>query len=551
MELTEGSVPSVRVARVLCALGGCLVAVLLYQLARRIVFPWDFYIWSESPFMTNMLKLSAGEWPFDAQSEANSFVYSPGLEYICYAFLHPFGLELDVRACRAVVVLMGFGACACVTGAVSCIYAAFDARGQAPLLLRAFAFEASALLLFRNFTADVCHPDNLFILHAMASLYLLLRCASPSSASPSNDAPSNDAPSSDARAYRLALFTVAFASLGALAKQNATFGGIGAALALVWLQRKHWSLQRRVGLVVLAALVTASVLATLRSNEYSRLFLFDVLMKHPVYRERVMEILRDVTAHPHRLLLWLSAGVGLFRFRFIGSPSARIQALLVCWAVVGIEVLPAFGGYLKANGMWNNFTIVDVWLAVIAIPSAWAMLVDHPELEKRSPNTRAIAAGVLALLVILLVPLKLPPSPGHYAFGTALDNAIKSDLSRGKRVLLPHGTMPFIRAGVLAPQLDRSNSVLELRTAGFDISATKARIAQGYYARIYMFQTDWYGREIQQLIERNYHQVGVIPGDLSPTSVDDFLSGYGDYMRAPVRVLDVNPPGEARAPKPG
>ncbi len=98
-----------RVKRALVALVGMMFAVLAYQVFRRIVFPWDLYIWSESPFMTNMMKLATASSVFDGPSEASSWVYSPGLEYVCFALLRPVGLHLDVRACRAVNVIIGLG----------------------------------------------------------------------------------------------------------------------------------------------------------------------------------------------------------------------------------------------------------------------------------------------------------------------------------------------------------------------------------------------------------------------------------------------------------
>ena len=74
-----------------------LFLVLAYQLSARIQFPWDKMVWVESPFLTDMVKLSAGEPVFGTIEDGNSFVYSPGLTYLSYALLKPFGLQLDIR----------------------------------------------------------------------------------------------------------------------------------------------------------------------------------------------------------------------------------------------------------------------------------------------------------------------------------------------------------------------------------------------------------------------------------------------------------------------
>lgn len=52
------------------------LARLAYVLVLRMMFPWDLFMWSESPFMTNMLKLSAAHSIYGPPSDASSFVYS-------------------------------------------------------------------------------------------------------------------------------------------------------------------------------------------------------------------------------------------------------------------------------------------------------------------------------------------------------------------------------------------------------------------------------------------------------------------------------------------
>jgi hypothetical protein len=42
------------------------VVPLAAVVARRAMFAWDLLLWSESPFMTNMLKLRAGQAVFTA-----------------------------------------------------------------------------------------------------------------------------------------------------------------------------------------------------------------------------------------------------------------------------------------------------------------------------------------------------------------------------------------------------------------------------------------------------------------------------------------------------
>src|SRR4029077_46413 len=90
-----------------------LLALLVLELAARIPFGCDLYLWSESTFMTNMLKLANHLPLYSDPTDLNSFVYAPGLDYLTYALLAPLGRALDIRFCRLVNVLIGFGAAAC------------------------------------------------------------------------------------------------------------------------------------------------------------------------------------------------------------------------------------------------------------------------------------------------------------------------------------------------------------------------------------------------------------------------------------------------------
>src|SRR5262249_4066927 len=99
-------------ARLLRRVGAPPGVPLRPEVARRGRLPWDIMLWAESPFMVNILKLHAGQPIFSPPGDVNSFVYSPGLEYLAYALLAPFDLALDVRWCRAVNVGLGFAAAA-------------------------------------------------------------------------------------------------------------------------------------------------------------------------------------------------------------------------------------------------------------------------------------------------------------------------------------------------------------------------------------------------------------------------------------------------------
>jgi len=69
-----------------------------------VAYPWDLLTCFESSFLNAMLKLRAGQPLYGSPVLANSEVYPPGIHYLTYATLRPFGVEIDIRWCRAVAL---------------------------------------------------------------------------------------------------------------------------------------------------------------------------------------------------------------------------------------------------------------------------------------------------------------------------------------------------------------------------------------------------------------------------------------------------------------
>src|SRR5579864_8692228 len=197
------------VERGLLLLAVAMTIALASVVVRRVAFPWDYYIWSESPFLTNLWTLHLGRPLFEDPERARSFVYSPGLEWITYGILAPFGRDLDVVACR--VVNVAIGGVAAFAAAKGSSTLAVDGGGAAARRYPAFACLLFVLLGARNFTFDVCHPDNLHLAHAGIAFVLTL------TALRSND-------------WRFGLAAVCWAALGVFAKQTAAGGWLGVAL---------------------------------------------------------------------------------------------------------------------------------------------------------------------------------------------------------------------------------------------------------------------------------------------------------------------------------
>ncbi len=478
-----------RSPSLLRALLALLVLVLLVELALRLVFPWDLFVWAESPFMTNMLKLHNGVPLYTTPADANSFVYSPGLEYLTWALLRPLGLHLDIRFCRLVAVAVGF--LAAWLAARSAVRIALAPGGRAIPARAEWVFAGVfALVVFKNLTADVPHPDNLHMLHFAATFLLGVEALR-------------------RRSARWALAAALVAGVGVLAKQVAAgglVGLLGAFLLAGRLPGRTLALCTGVG----AAAWIAS-LALLLGPEYASFYTFELPSLHP-FSPKLFELFSHVYFAPHRLLLWVGGACAVW---WIWRPDPALRPYLLLWLGLGLtEVLPGLGGYFKAMGTWNNLGIVDLWLAValgplLARAFGEATAADGPGTPDAVGRRGWLLFG--AVLLLALIPMRLPPDPALRSYCEQLDQLVGRDLERGRSVLVAHGAMFGIRNGALGVPLDRANSLVELRVGGQGHRAhTARRLAEAHYDRIYL-NSRWYGQAVERARKRHYRVVGRIP----------------------------------------
>ncbi|MBU0743778.1 MAG: hypothetical protein KKE11_00180, partial [Gammaproteobacteria bacterium] len=238
-----------------------LVIILVVKTGIRISFPWDLLVWTEHCFMMHMLKIFHGLPVFTSVADANSHVYSPGLEYLTYFILHPLGLELDVRFCRLVNVFIG------VLAAVSATYAAF-------IFIKAYkinfdkiieyfiTFGLALLLVFHNYTSEVPHPDNLHILHAIL-VFILVALAI------------------GHKKYYLAIFSVCLAGVGVLIKQSNA--PIFLAPVLIYLILGLWNWYKTIILGLISCLFFGISLLTVWSSYPAFQFTFLIPRNYPTH----------------------------------------------------------------------------------------------------------------------------------------------------------------------------------------------------------------------------------------------------------------------------
>jgi hypothetical protein len=196
-------------------------------------------------------------------------------------------------------------------------------------------------------------------------------------------------------------------------------------------------------------------------------------------------------------------------------------------------------------GTWNNVVLTDLWCALIVAPTLWRAIGDAFERRGAGAIGAAAPAGAIVLLFLCCFPTRLPPSAKQYEWARALDVALQRDVDSNKRVLLPHGVVALLHAGVTETPKDRMVSVLELaKGERTDLSApTRDRIKNQYYDRIYLYFA-WYDFGVLNLIEDHYEMIEELPPSGDPPNLDELLMGSQGIMHYSVKIL--RPKGSAR-----
>jgi hypothetical protein len=505
---------------VLAAVAVVMFVALVVEEVPRLLFPWDLRIFSESPFLTNMLKLTAGQGLHGTPADANSFIYAGGFEYLTYGLLRPFGLQLDIRACRLVSVLVG-AVSAFVIGHVAVRFQRLLGDQGAGRAAHLVASAAAFAMILKNYDGDACHPDNLYALHAMLVIALVFAALS-----------------SDR--YGLALAALMVAGLCVVTKQTAVPGFFGAAGVLLYYRGRAWG-RRRSALALAWGLAWLAIGSYFVFHGWGRLWTLTVPSRQPVEFYRLYRMLLHYVGHPYRLFLAATFAPSAFYVAMRSKGSRPLQELFVTWLVIGVtEVLPSVISYFKIWGFWNNLTIIDLWMSlpVLGVVGYACRAVA----EEQGVAIRATAAGAIVTFFVALTPTRVWPTTNEYDYGRRLDAAIAADKAAGKRVLVSHGAATLVHNGILDVPLDRAISLGELTFAGLeDEGGTRARLSSQYYDKVYilLFGAPGYLPEVQGVIDAHYHEVAHLPG-VEPPPADWDLIDRMDFMHDGVRVMEAN-----------
>ena len=386
----------------------------------RVIFPWDLLMFSETSVLTDLMKINAGQSIYTSPADCNSMIYAPGFDYLAFGVLRPFGAQLDIRACRLVCVLIGVAAALVAGGIGARLGAMLRGDKRVDRVAVAIAAVLAGGIIFTSYTADGCHPDNLWVLHAMVVIALTHATVASSR-------------------YRLALVTIAVASIGFLVKQTAGLGVIGSGAVLVYFCRRRWGAGRTAALAGWGALWIAGA-AYFLLHGWGRWWTTTLVSQQPFEWWRRYWLIEHYTGEfPYRTLLVLAFPPSAIFVAMRARKDEALRKLSAAWLAVGVtEVLPCLAAYFKAWAFWNNLTIFDVWMGVPVFGAMWLALRGSED-DGPPAIVRSLAGGLVGLQLVSLVPTHMWPLHEHYAFGRALDAGVAADGRAGKRVLVSGG----------------------------------------------------------------------------------------------------------------
>jgi len=423
-------------ARLLALLSVAVLAARLSWLVSVASIPTDLSVWSEAPFLVNMLKLRAGLPLYGAMADANSYSYSPGVELLHYPLLRPLGLDLSLGAHRVLVI-------AYQVLSTFVLSAALWPRLRSKLfgLLGGLALPALVATLgcavFSSFLAPHVHPDHALMLCFSLALWLVLR--EPQSPWP---------------------LWVALAVLPALATAfKLTGAGIGLGLVLAFAWERRFDALLALALGALLALGTIPLFdASL--GQFST-YAIGLQASHELEWSRALAI---PASPPGRLLLVALVALGVLR-RARGRSETWLSCLRVLWLTLGFA-LPSLFAYAKQGGRVNSLLPLTLGACVILI-----LVLGERGLPKQSAAgmppavVPAFAACLLAIALTACFPSAPLVGSARHGLQAIQDRAtrwVRDETAAGRRPLLGLGTAAWIAAGRRDVPKDQLTSASEM-----------------------------------------------------------------------------------------
>ena len=484
---------------VIAALLVLFAASYLIWAGPSIFFRADVLLWSESIFITDIIKLRAGLSIYGPPADLNSTFYAPGAQVLTHAIASAIGFPSSVPAHRAIQMVYVVGTTLLGVRAAWRVMQLSGVRTRLPAPLLAvvwapFLFLCATNGLTNGFT-HLLHNDSPALLVSMAAYTVLLEYIA-------------------TRRVRWLVAAALLASAGFLVKQS---HGIWAPIVGVYLvvfdsprsyRRIAWFAAGAA-----AALAAAYFTCVAVFGPGFRYWTIEALGAHPVSPLRGIQHL--FAAGPYVLALLLAGPLLAFASGKRGLHGAWVCALLLLAAE---SYTSGLGWTLSHLGPAS--VLAGVWFCA-SLPRLWPT---RGEDESWSIfGARLVVAMSVVALACNTMRLVWTPLPSVTADHERYVSAIESEF-RGlptDRVLLASGSWIYLRANVI--MRDRSAPAGDFGYGGVgDFSGMINRLNQHYYARILMhdygvpeFPYDHFlwrrSSGIRAALDANYRVVRTIP----------------------------------------
>ena len=482
--------------------GIALAGVYLFWASAAVFQRADILLWSESPFVNDIIKLRVGAPLYGNPANLDSFYYTPGTQWLTYALASVAGMPTSIPAYR--VIQLAYAA-------VAALFAASAARRVAqlsgigpreePVALWAAALTIVGFLVAGNAITNpfthLLHNDALSLLVSAVAFFLLVEYAVTRRLAP-----------------LVALSLVP--AVGFFVKQSlALWAPLIVGYLILFDQPRSWSRSVAFALGAVGLLGAGYGAGLLVWGAPFHYWVVTGLGHHQVSPLRAIQHALDGWAY-------FAAGFAAFALLLSLHSDRRLFGLWMVWlGLLAIETYTS-GVAWMLNHMGPGSLLTVPWLGLLLM-SAWP---NSSDVSWRAPFSWLRPAAVLVLAGLILqglgtVRIPLPSLPTDVErYVTAIESEAQGqDLGR---ILVDHGSWLYLPQGIV--MADRMAAVGE---AGYtetgDFSGVLERVRSHHYARILVrnldgpdFMYDHYlwrqSSGIRAALQESYDVVRTIPG---------------------------------------
>jgi len=479
-----------------------MVSIYLYRLSFVLVFPADFFIWSESQFVNDILKFRIGYPLYTEGGNHESFIYPPGAQLITFLMAWMIGKPTSIFVYRMIQVV--FTLLTAVV-AVVCCHRMMDINpsnrqdnGRWPwgILWLPVLFLMATNSITNAFVHHL-HNDSLALLVAVTAYYLLLKYEL-------------------TRDMRVLAMMALIPALGFLVKQSLVIWSL-----LYFAHLAMFEFPRSMRRILTFVLISFSGYVFVLASCY---FLWG---KHFFYWTFTVVRARggDVAlmrSFQHILDAWPYFVIGLVGGAMI-IRDKKEKAFLSAWIIWIILILSE--AYTSGIGwtrthMGPGSVIAGIWF-LSAISKYWPLhgADESEEVLVRTWLRTSVSVVCIGLLFSGLGMLRIPTKPfpveDAYRYVREIEKEFQGE--DVKNVLLDVGTWVYV-----GDQVIKKDSAIPIGDQGFsethDFSGFKKRLQERRYSKILVrnlhrrdFWYDvWFWRKssgIKRVLQDNYDEV--------------------------------------------